>query len=423
MNPRVAQIKTQAETSLAEFFSARASTGAHEAARQKAVALFAEKGLPHRRVEAWHYTDLRNLMREAWPLAAPAAAKVAANDGLRVDIVDGACAGLPRALPAGLTIRALRDVLAKADAALIAQLFPEAGSHDSVVALNAGLARDGVVVETAAGVKIDTPIELAFTTGQGAPRSDMSRCLVIAGAGSSATIIETHASAARAQRNSALVCWLGEGAGVDHVFETTDASPELHVASLIVDVGARASFQSFGFIAHGDLLRRQCFIRQSGEYAKIGLRGVCLLKGKQHADTTLAIEHAVPQGESRELFKHIIMGEASGVYQGKVLVRPGAQKTDGGMKSQALLLSDDAAMYNKPELEIYADDVVCGHGATIGELDADQVFYLMSRGLPKARAEGVLIEAFAREAIEFVGNETARARFEETLSAWLEARS
>ena len=111
----------------------------------------------------------------------------------------------------------------------------------------------------------------------------------------------------------------------------------------------------------GGLLRRQCFVRQTGEEARVALRGVSLLRGKQHADTTLVLDHAVPRGESRELFKHIVTGEATGVFQGKVVVRHGAQKTDGGMKSQALLLSDDAAMYNKPELEIFADDVQCGH--------------------------------------------------------------
>ena len=423
MNPRVASMKTAAETSLSALLAARPGASAHEVARQRAVALFAEKGLPHRRVEAWHYTDLRNLLREAWPLPEIAPGALVANDGLRVTLVDGLCAGLPAALPAGLRLRPLRDVLAGADADFIARLFPDMGADDSVLALNAGLAGDGVVIEVATGVRIETPLEIHFTTGAGAPRADVSRCLLVAGAGASISLVETHASAARSQRNSALVCWLGEGANVEHLFETTETSPELHVASLLVDVGAGANFRSFGFIGHGGLVRRQCFVRQSGEHAKIALRGVSLLDGKQHADTTLVVDHAVPHGESRELFKHIVMGEASGVFQGKVLVRKHAQKTDGGMKSQALLLSDDAAMYNKPELEIFADDVACGHGATIGQLDDEQLFYLMSRGLPKSLAEALLIEAFAREPVDLIENDTLRARCEARLANWLEARS
>jgi Fe-S cluster assembly protein SufD len=207
------------------------------------------------------------------------------------------------------------------------------------------------------------------------------------------------------------------------VFETRDAQPEVHVSSLIVDIAKEGSFQSFAYVDAGEVLRRQLFVRGAGEYAKIGLRGVSLLKGKQHADTTLVVDHAVPHGESRELFKHIIDGEASGVYQGKVVVRQHAQKTDGGMKSQALLLSDDSAMYNKPELEIFADDVVCGHGATVGQLDEDQLFYLMARGIPRVEAEALMIEGFAREALEFVENEALREQLGQQLSAWLARRT
>ena len=424
MNPRIAQIRTQAETELAGFLAARARlpAGALAQARESAVAVFTNNGLPHRRVEAWHYTDLRNLMREAWPLAATPTPKIAANDGLRVTIADGACTGLPRLPPPGVTMRALRDVIAAGGDDLAAKLFPAIGADDSIVALNAGLAQDGVVIEIARGTEVAAPIEIEFISSDGAPRSDVSRSLVIVGDGATATVIETHTSNVRVQRNSALICRLGENASLDHVFVAAERAPDMHIASLIADVGGHATFQSFGFIAGGDVLRRQCFIRQSGEYAKIGLRGVSLLAGKQHADTTLVVDHAVPHGESRELFKHIVMDQASGVYQGKVIVRPHAQKTDGAMKSQALLLSDDAAMSNKPELEIFADDVVCGHGATVAQIDDDQLFYLMSRGLPKAQAEGMLIEAFAREAIEFIANEALRARCEAALGRWLEAR-
>ncbi|HLW92896.1 MAG TPA: SufD family Fe-S cluster assembly protein, partial [Roseiarcus sp.] len=145
--------------------------------------------------------------------------------------------------------------------------------------------------------------------------------------------------------------------------------------------------------------------------------------GKRHADTTLTVNHAAPRGESREFYKHIVADEATGVYQGKVIVEPGAQKTDGGMKSQAILLSPAAIMNNKPELEIFADDVICGHGATVGALDPDQLFYLRARGIPEKEAEAMLLEAFGFEAIERVGDEHLREALRDKARGWLAARS
>ena len=425
MTPRPPVIRTKAETSLVESFAqASASLPGGDAvrgARTRAFDVFHERGLPHRRIEAWHYTDLRNLMREAYPIASGVAAK--AESGLRVAIQDGVCTLPTGALPAGLKLTAMRDALASADEALIHALFPDQGADDAMAAFNAAMARDGVLIEVAPGAQIDAPIELSFTASGDAPHGDISRCLVMVGAGARASILESHAAPARVQRNSAMIFRLGEAASLSHVFETCAASPELHVATLIAEVGKDAAFSSFAFVCAGEVLRRQAFVRGVGEGVKIALRGVSLLKGKQHADTTLVVEHAVPHGESREMFKTILDGEASGVFQGKVVVRPHAQKTDRGMKSQSILLSDYAAMYNKPELEIFADDVVCGHGATVGQLDEDQIFYLMARGIPRAQAEGMIIEGFAREVLEFVEDEAIRERLGAGLSGWLARRA
>ena len=147
-----------------------------------------------------------------------------------------------------------------------------------------------------------------------------------------------------------------------------------------------------------------------------------MLKGRQHADTTLLIDHAEPGGESRELFKNVLDGEATGVFQGKIIVRPVAQKTDGRMMSQAVLLSEGASMYNKPELEIFADDVQCGHGATCGALDEDLLFYLRARGLPKPEAEALMLQAFVGGALETIAHEGVRAVLEDVTAAWLAAR-
>ena len=425
MTPRPPVIRTKAETALAESFT-QASAGlpgcdAVRGQRLRAFDLFHERGLPHRRIEAWHYTDLRNLMREAYPIVSGAPATPAS--GLRVIIQDGVCTLPIGALPAGLRLTALRDALAGASDALIHALFPDQGADDAMVAFNAAMARDGVLIEVAPGAHIETPIELCFTASGDAPHGDISRSLVLVGEGARVSIVESHSAPAGVQRNSALIFRVGEAASLSHVFETCADSPELHVATLIAEVGKDASFSSFAFVCAGEVLRRQAFVRGVGEGVKIALRGVSLLNGKQHADTTLVVEHAMPNGESREMFKTILDGEASGVFQGKVVVRPHAQKTDGGMKSQAILLSDDAAMYNKPELEIFADDVVCGHGATVGQLDEDQIFYLMARGIPRAQAEGMIIEGFAREVLEFVDDEAIRERLGESLSAWLARRA
>ena len=184
----------------------------------------------------------------------------------------------------------------------------------------------------------------------------------------------------------------------------------------------RAALDAFGFVAGGALVRRQIFARLVGEGARIGLAGLGLLDGRRHADTTLEVVHAAPRGESREFYRHIVADEATGVFQGKVIVQPGAQKTDGAMKSQAILLSPEATMNAKPELEIFADDVVCGHGATIGALDPEQLFYLQARGLPQAEAEAMLLEAFGAEAISRVADAALAEALLALMRDWLARR-
>jgi Fe-S cluster assembly protein SufD len=202
-----------------------------------------------------------------------------------------------------------------------------------------------------------------------------------------------------------------------------DDAAGLHLESQVAQLGAGAQFDAFALVAGGALVRRQLFIRHREKNANISLGGLSLLDGARHADTTLVVDHAAPHGRSREFYKHIIADEATGVYQGKVIVRPGAQKTDGAMKSQAILLSPHAVMNNKPELEIFADDVVCGHGATVGALDPEQMFYLRARGLPKTEAEAMLLEAFGADAIARVADEELAERLRGKMRAWLAGRT
>jgi Fe-S cluster assembly protein SufD len=164
------------------------------------------------------------------------------------------------------------------------------------------------------------------------------------------------------------------------------------------------------------------FVRMVGEKAKAALGGLALLDGERRADTTLQLVHSAPGGTSREFYRAIVDDEAAGTFQGKVVVANGAQKTDGAMKSQAVLLSPRAQMNAKPELEIFADDVVCGHGATVGSLDPQQIFYLRTRGVQKDEAEAMLLEAFGAEAIERIENDTLAEALREAFRAWLAGR-
>jgi Fe-S cluster assembly protein SufD len=188
-------------------------------------------------------------------------------------------------------------------------------------------------------------------------------------------------------------------------------------------VGARARFNEFLFTTGGALVRNQMFVRFEGEDTVAGIRGATLLKGRQHADVTLFADHAAPACTSREMFKSVLDDSGRSVFQGKIIVRQGAQKTDARMATHALLLTNDAEADNKPELEIYADDVQCGHGATAGALDQDLLFYLKARGIPEQEAETLLIQAFVGEAVEGIEHAGLRDSLMEQVGAWLGARA
>jgi Fe-S cluster assembly protein SufD len=213
---------------------------------------------------------------------------------------------------------------------------------------------------------------------------------------------------------------VGDEAEVDY-FKITNARA-LHVASLLAQIGAKATLNTFAYTADSVLVRNQNFVRFAGERTKAGIRGVSLLRGKEHVDTTLLIEHAATHCESREHFKSVLDDSAHGVFQGKIVVNPHAQKTDAKMMTRSLLLSDEAEADNKPELEIFADDVVCGHGATTSAPDEGLKFYLMSRGIHAKEAESLLIQAFIGETIEEISNETIREALMFAARKWLGAR-
>jgi Fe-S cluster assembly protein SufD len=442
VNAEIATIKTAAETGLAQAFSqVRGRLPGDEAIaaqRDAAFDLFAKQGLPHRRVEEWKYTDLRALMRDAKPLAAPpdAAAKARAKTagGLLGDIearrlvfVDGVF--VPelsdlRNLEAGLTVASLAQALSAGDPTLAAHLGKLAPANDVAVALNTAFMGDGAVIRIAAGATIEHPLHLLFVVSE-KPAATFVRSLVVIEEGARAMLVESHEGPGGSdyQVNAELELFAGDRAHVDHVKIIGEGSDALHVSTLAAAIGAHARFNSFTFTTGGAVVRNQLFLKFDGEGTVAGIRGASLLKGRQHADTTLIADHIARDCQSREVFKTVLDDEGHGVFQGRIIVRPHAQKTDAKMMTQALLLSERAEADNKPELEIFADDVQCGHGATAGALDDDLKFYLMARGIPAAEAEALLIQAFLGEAIEGIEHAGLREALMESIANWLRGRN
>ncbi len=435
-------MKTAAETALADTYAqARARLPGDAAiAGQRAAAfdVFAKEGLPHRRVEDWKYTDLRALMRDAKPLAGPPDAAAKARGKIagqmlgdigarRLVFVDGAFApelSDTAALEAGLSIVSLGEALAGNDATLTAHLGKLAPVADVAVALNTALMGDGAVIRVAAGSTIERPLHLLFVASE-KPVANFIRSLVVVEQGARVMLIESHEGPGGSdyQVNAALELFVGDEAHVDHVKIISEGADALHVSTLAAAIGAKARFNAFTFTAGGAVVRNQLFLNFDGEDTVANIRGATLINGRQHADTTLLVTHAARGCQSREVFKSVLDDEAHGVFQGRIVVRPHAQKTDAKMMTRALLLSERAEADNKPELEIFADDVQCGHGATAGAIDQELKFYLMARGIPEAEAEALLIQAFLGEAIEGVEHAGLREALMDQVAAWLKARA
>jgi Fe-S cluster assembly protein SufD len=438
MNAEVRPIKTDAEGVLSAHFAAAKGAlpgaGAVAALREEAFGRFERAGLPSRRVEEWKYTDLRALMREAPPLASPpdAAAKARAAgagaaladlDARRIVFVDGALvADLSDLgeLESGLTIASMAAALAEGmPLGYLGKVIP---TDDVAVALNTAFMGDGALISVAAGATLARPIHLLFVNSGLRPAAIFPRSLVVVERGARAMIVESHEGAGADHVNAVLELVVGDEAHVDHVKLTSEGAGLLHVSSLMASIGARARFNAFLFTTGGGVVRNQLFVRFGGPDTVAGIRGATLLTGRQHADVTLVADHAAGACTSRETFKSVLDGGARSIFQGKIVVRPHAQKTDARMATHALLLTDEAEADNKPELEIYADDVQCGHGATAGALDQDLLFYLKSRGIPQMEAEMLLIQAFIAGAVEGIEHAGLRDALMDQVVAWLRRR-
>jgi Fe-S cluster assembly protein SufD len=431
-------MKTPAETALVQAFeSAKTALPGDGESRAQAFERFTQRGLPHRRVEEFKYTDLRALLREVAPFAgvpsageakaALASAKALAGiEGLQVPFVNGHFVREAvdfRALPENVEIVPLAEALANGHDWL-ARLSPVQWANDNpVYQLNTSFMADGVLIRIAGPV--ETPVHLRFVTAATTAVATATRILVVVEEGASVTLLETHESTdgANHQPNDVVEMIAGDRTNVQHVRVNAEGDKALALSTLAVKIGGEAVFNSINVTAGSATSRHQVFAILNGENTNLRVNGATMLKGAQHGDSTLVVEHAAPHCESRELFKTVIDNDATGVFQGKIIVPHHAQKTDGRMMSAALLLEEGGSMNNKPELEIFADDVQCAHGATCGQLDEDLLFYLMARGLPKKQAESLLVQAFLGEALEFVENETVRESLVGTVEGWLKARA
>lgn len=390
-------------------------------ARASAFARFAAAGLPTRRVEAWHYTDLRAAMPDAAPiLPAPTRAEIEAARS-RLARRERFAAGAQLVLLGGRFIAELSDRL-PAGVSVTEGPVDARAVDDPLAALNEALSPAGPRISVAREAKLGEPITILHLANGDSSCSVYSRTSIVLDAGAHASFVEIFDGAhAGVQRHTATIIMLADGATAKHVSVIGD-EPGLHIETQIWELAKTAELSAFGLVSGGELTRRQIFVRMIEDGAKVSLGGLALIDGDRRADTTLQVVHAAPGGTSREFYRAIVDDDAVGVFQGKVIVEQAAQKTDGAMKSQAILLSPRAQMNEKPELEIFADDVVCGHGATVASLDPEQVFYLQSRGISKPDARAMLLEAFGRESIDRIEDERLIDPLRARLAAWLGAR-
>lgn len=380
------------------------------------AAFTAMGGLPGARVEDFKYTPLAKL-GEFRPREPHAVDRIPASvpdfPAVRLVLVNGrldARLSDLDALPKGVSIAAMADAVK--DGAVLAMLgstLPDQGLP--MAGLNAARFRDGVAITIAAGAALELPLHLISITGAGAGIDP--RHLVSLGENAEATLVETHVSVGEGLLaiNAVTELLLAPSARLKHRVLFAEGADATHIATTGIDVADKAVYDGVSLSLGLGLMRNEMRVTLSGAHAEARLHGAYVGRDTAHIDTTTFIDHARPDCLSRQVFKGVLGDRSRGVFQGKVLVRPEAQRTDGHQLHKALMLSDKAEVDCKPELEIYADDVKCSHGATIGEIDLDQLFYLRARGIDEATARGLLVAAFVTETLDAIGEGALRDAF------------
>jgi len=371
--------------------------------RQQAFEKFMQRGFPTTRDEQWKYTNLRRLETREFAFGSPNAS-VAIEllrqiDAYQIVFVDSWYQANLSTLPAltGLQIRSIAE-LQRSDVNALAAVLAMTANNDRLVALNTALTQDGLVIDVADNVTADKPIVLNFVwSAQTSSLMAHPRIVIRMGKYSKLSVVEQYSDSGNTAHfnNVVSIAGLAEGAQLEHSRIQSENSHSFHIGWLQANVAAHAKLISHQVNFGAALARMDIHVRLAGPEASVVLNGLQFATGTQHHDTHTLIEHAVPHTASDEDYRGIADGRGRVVFNGKVLVHEKAIKTDAQQSSRNLLLANTAEIDTKPELEIYNDDVKCAHGATVGQLDANALFYLRSRGLDEAQARALLTHAFA----------------------------
>ncbi|HYO73167.1 MAG TPA: Fe-S cluster assembly protein SufD [Archangium sp.] len=419
---------------LAERFQAERAAGAPawlRAFRQEGIEQLARQGFPTAKLEDWKYTNVAPISSQAFSpvrtvheagVEAAVARLALPGPGPRLVFVDGwYVRELSRleGLPAGLTVRSLREALQDGEP-LEALVGRRARAEASAfTALNAALLEEGAVVRVAPGTVCPEPVQFLFLSrGDTHVTLASPRVVVRAGDNSELTLVESYVGAAPGVSftNAVTEVVLGAGARVTHLKLQAESETAFHIGGLHVELGRDSRFASHLISLGGALARNEVHSAFGAEGGECTLQGLYVGHGTQHLDHWTNLDHAHPRCTSRELYKGVLDDKARGTFHGKVLVRPDAQQTDSRQSNRNLLLSEAAMADARPQLEILADDVKCAHGATVGRLDEQALFYLRSRGISRAEAESLLTHAFAKEVVGAVPLASLREQVEELLA-------
>ena len=385
------------------------------AARDKLLSGISNAGLPTRRIESWHYTDLRSLLRAVPKKATGSARRMdpLVRGSVVLPVVQGQSADM--SAPDGMELEPYMDLLVSGAAAksLIGR-----GSDDLIGQLNGAFVSDGYSFSIAADQAIDEIIEIQSVQSGGQVHNRFAAAF---GVNAKATVIERHlgdkAEAGLSTSISSLK--LEDGAEVTWIILQGCGESDQHLGQLNARLGAGSTLKVYVINAGGKLVRQELHIDVAGEGSHFDLRGVNLLAGDSHTDVTLTLGHTVPNTTSKEIVRNVVLNRARGVFQGQIRVAQIAQKTDAQMACNTLLLSDDGEFAAKPELEIFADDVICAHGATVIDIDHSHLFYLMARGITEKSARALLVNGFVDELIDELENEELVEALEALIEQWL----
>jgi Fe-S cluster assembly protein SufD len=398
--------------------------------RERAARSLEQTGFPHKKVEAWRFTPIDQVVRIPFHLA-PAVPppgweavverevdlEGGGDDSFRVVVVNGRprLEGEP---PDGVELVGLAAALAGEEGAL-RDVFGQAAPLEYFAALNAALFEDGVIVRVREGAALERPLHVVHVTAPGAdPAAAYPRVLVIAEPRSSVQVIESylgHSAGAKSLTCAVTEVVVGQGASLDHLRVVSAVESDYHLASLSVRQDASSSYASRSVVLGGGLTRLDLDVVLGGEGASCVLDGIYHASGSAHIDHHTFIDHAVPRCSSQEVYRGLIDGRGHGVFDGTIAVRKDAQQSSAHQENRNLLLSDDATVHTKPHLQIDADDVSCSHGATIGDLDDDALFYLRARGIGAEQAQAMLTYAFVKELVDRIPHEASRRRISRAL--------